>query len=67
MNNFWGPPDEETEFPDWMLPDNHPMKAKKNTPFKALHSKSLEDACAEALKKPAVPVLLKPPSENDIK
>ena len=66
MNNYWGPPDEDVEFPDWMLPDNHPMKMKKQS-FRGLHKpmQSLEQACADALKKPAIPVILQPPPESN--
>ena len=67
MSNFWGEPDDIEPMPDWMLPDNHPMKRKSMQGFKGLHNKSLEDACAEALRKPPVPILLKPPSEEDLK
>lgn len=64
MSNFWGPPDEDVEFPDWMLPDSHPMK-RKNALHKFKTARSLEEAAAEALKKPPVPILLKDPTIND--
>ncbi len=51
MNNHWGEPDE-VDFPDWMLPDNHPMKMMKGGLKQS--SGSVEDAVREAMKKPAI-------------
>jgi hypothetical protein len=60
MNNYWGPPDDEVEFPAWMLPKNSPLKQQ------ATRSISLEEACAQALKKPAIAIVIKTPTENDV-
>lgn len=60
MNNFWGEPDEEP-LPDWMNPETY----RKNSGFKGLHSKSLEQAAADALKKPPVPIIMKDPTQNE--
>ena len=49
MKNYWGEPDEEP-LPDWMNPKSQ----------KARVLKSLEEAAAEALKKPPIPIILKP-------
>jgi len=56
MKNYWGEPDEEP-LPDWMNPKSQ----------KARVLKSLEEAAAEALKKPPIPIILKPPTgyENE--
>lgn len=61
--NFWGEPDDDVDMPDWMRASTHQNKM----PFKGIHNKSLEQAAAEALKKPAIPVLLKAPTEDDLK
>jgi hypothetical protein len=47
-----------------MLPNHHPMKMKKQA-FRGLHKpmQSLEQACADALKKPAIPVIIQLPLE----
>jgi len=50
--NHWGEPDE-VDFPDWMLPDNHPNKRK--TPVRT-STKSFEDAIKEAMSKPSIPI-----------
>jgi hypothetical protein len=60
MKNYWGDPDEEP-LPDWMNPKTY----QKGFNPKARIVKSLEEAAAEALKKPVVPIILKPPTEND--
>ena len=49
MNN-WGEPDE-VDFPDWMLPDNHPQKMRKTT---VRPTKSLTETIAEVLKTPVI-------------
>ena len=58
MNNFWGEP-EDNDLPAWMDPKTYREGGAK---FKGLHNKSLEQACADALKKPAVPVSIIPPT-----
>lgn len=50
--NHWGPPDDEVDFPDWMLPDNHPRKMK--TPQRPA-GKSFNDAIADVMAKPSIP------------
>lgn len=50
--NHWGEPDE-VDFPDWMLPDNHPRKQKVARPKT---TKTFQEAIAEAMAKPIVPV-----------
>lgn len=62
MNNFWGPPDDEEPLPTWMDPRTYQQGGAK---FKGLHNKSLEQACADALKKPAVPVVIVPPRGDE--
>jgi hypothetical protein len=57
MNNYWGPPDDEEPLPPWMDPKTYREGAK----FKGMHNKSLEQACADALKRPAVPIIITPP------
>lgn len=52
MNNHWGEPDE-VDFPDWMLPDNHPRKQKV---ARVQTTKTFQEAIAEAMAKPIVPV-----------
>jgi hypothetical protein len=49
MNN-WGEPDE-VDFPDWMLPDNHPQKMRK---MPVRQAKSLTETIAEVLKTPVI-------------
>ena len=58
--NYWGEPDEEP-LPDWMNPKSYQGNKK------ARGLKSLEEAAAEALKKPPIPIILKPPTgyENE--
>ena len=51
MNNHWGDPDE-VDFPDWMLPNNHPNKMKINVKRKS--AMSLEEAAKQAMQKPAI-------------
>lgn len=56
-NNFWGEPDE-VDFPDWMLPDNHPNKTNV-TRKKTTHS--LNEAINAALAKPPINVTIDKP------
>lgn len=58
-NNFWGDPDDEP-LPDWM----NPIKYQQAKLFRPKHQ-TLEEAAAEALKKPPIPVLLKDPTKNE--
>jgi len=57
--NFWGEPDEEP-LPDWMNPETYRNKNK----FRTKPPQSLEEAAAEALKRPPVPIVIVPPSEE---
>lgn len=59
MNNFWGESDDEP-LPDWM----DPKKIRQKVVF-GRTTKTLEEAAAEALKKPPVPILLKDPTKNE--
>ena len=57
MNNLWGESDDEP-LPAWMDPKtyrngNQPIIKSRQT---------LEEACAKALTKPAVPIILKEPN-----
>jgi len=60
MKNYWGEPDEEP-LPDWMDPNTYRHGRKQ----KARILQTLEEAAAEALKKPPIPIILKPPSGHD--
>lgn len=51
-NNFWGEPDD-VDFPDWMLPDNHPRKQKV---ARTKSTMTFEEAIAQAMAKPSVPM-----------
>jgi hypothetical protein len=50
-NNYWGEPDDDVDMPDWMKASTYQNGGK---PKKM--SKSLEEAAAEAMKKPAINV-----------
>jgi hypothetical protein len=57
--NHWGEPDDEP-LPTWMNPKtyNNGNQMKKSR-------QSLEEVCAKALTKPAVPVIIQEPRIND--
>lgn len=55
--NHWGEPDE-VDFPDWMLPDNHP---NKNKTIQRKSSQSLTEAINSALAKPPVTIIIEKP------
>jgi hypothetical protein len=55
--NYWGEPDE-VDFPDWMLPDNHP---NKNKTMQRKSSHSLTEAINQALAKPPVTIIIEKP------
>jgi hypothetical protein len=55
--NFWGEPDDIEPLPAWMDPKTY------NQPQRKRSSKSLNEAIAEALSKPAVPIIIVEPSE----
>ena len=48
--NHWGEPDE-VDFPDWMLPDNHPQKMLK---VSVKPAKSMNESIADIMAKPAI-------------
>ena len=48
--NHWGEPDE-VDFPDWMLPDNHPQKMRKVT---VKPVKTMNESIADIMAKPAI-------------
>jgi len=56
--NFWGEPDDIEPLPDWMLAETY----RNGKPKK--QGKSLNESILEALKKPAVPVILHDPTKN---
>ncbi len=55
--NHWGEPDE-VDFPDWMLPNNHP---NKNKTLQRKSSQSLTEAINLALSKPPVTIVIEKP------
>lgn len=55
--NHWGEPDE-IDFPDWMLPNNHP---NKNKTIQRKSSHSLTEAINQALAKPPVTIIIEKP------
>jgi hypothetical protein len=59
MNNYWGPPDDDGDLPDWMLASTY---QNGNQPKR--RGKSLEQIAEEALQKPLVPVIIVPPNLN---
>lgn len=63
MKNYWGEPDDDNFLPEWMNP-----KTYRNKPTIGgvdPKRKTLEEAAAEALKKPAIPILLKDPTKKE--
>ena len=58
--NFWGEPDDIDPLPDWMNPETY-----RNGNLKPKSTKTLEEAAADALKKPPVPIIIHPPKEYD--
>jgi hypothetical protein len=59
MNNYWGESDDEP-LPDWMNPQTY----RNGNQLKKTRQ-SLEEACAIALTKPTVPVIIQEPRIND--
>jgi hypothetical protein len=59
-NNYWGPPDDDFDMPDWMKASTYQNGGQ---PKKKV--KSLEQIAEETLKKPAVPVIIVPPVIGD--
>jgi hypothetical protein len=62
MKNYWGESDDEP-LPDWMNPATY---RKDSKPAKRFGS-SIQDTIQEALRKPPVPIVIKPPKEDDLK
>ena len=60
MHNHWGEPSEDDDLPDWMRASTY----QKGNQYKKSRQ-SLEEACAIALTKPAIPVILQEPKLND--
>lgn len=48
-NNFWGPPDDDDQLPDWMNPETY-----RNGGQLKPRGKSLTEAIMDAAKKPPV-------------
>lgn len=59
MNNYWGEPDDDYDMPDWMKASTH----QKNNQVKK-NRQTLEQACAIALTKPAIHVIIEEPKIN---
>ncbi len=59
-NNYWGPPDDDFDMPDWMKASTY-----QNGGQPKKKAKSLEQIAEETLKKPAVPVIIVPPVIGD--
>lgn len=57
MNNLWGESDDEP-LPAWMDPKTYRNGNQSITESR----QTLEEACAKALTKPAVPIIIKEPS-----
>ena len=57
MKNFWGEPDDIEPLPPWMDPKTYQNNGPKRK------TKSLNEAINEALKKPAVPIIIQEESE----
>ena len=55
MKNFWGEPDDIEPLPPWMDPRTYQNNGSKRK------TKSLNEAINEALKKPAVPIIIQEP------
>jgi hypothetical protein len=57
MNNLWGESDDEP-LPSWMDPKTY----RNGNQLITKSRQSLEEACASALTKPAVPIIIKEPN-----
>ncbi len=58
MNNLWGESDDEP-LPAWMDPKTY-RNGNQLTPKST--RQTLEEACATALTKPAIPIIIKEPN-----
>jgi hypothetical protein len=57
--NFWGEPDDIEPLPDWMLAETY---RDGGQPKK--RGKTLQEAIEDALKKPAIPIILQDPTKD---
>ena len=56
-NNFWGEPDDIEPLPDWMKPGPRGVSSGRR------HGKTLIQVIEEALKKPAIPIVIDKPDD----
>jgi hypothetical protein len=62
MNNYWGPPDDDNQLPDWM----DPVKCRQVNEQKEMRKKNGGDLMSiieQTLKKPPVPQVPDRPNE----
>lgn len=52
-NNYWGPPDDDNDLPEWMRPETYRNGGKP----KMRSAKSLNESIMEAMAKPPVPIV----------
>lgn len=52
-NNYWGPPEDDNELPEWMRPETYHNGGKP----KMRSAKSLNESIMEAMAKPPVPIV----------
>ena len=57
MNNLWGESDDEP-LPSWM----DPKTSRNGNQLITKSRQTLEEACAKALTKPVVPIIIKEPN-----
>ena len=55
--NFWGEPDDIEPLPDWMKPGPRGVSSGRRP------GKTLIQVIEEALKKPAIPIVIKEPGD----
>ena len=56
-NNFWGEPDDIEPLPDWMKPGPRGVSSGRR------FGKTLIQVIEEALKKPAIPIVINKPDD----
>jgi len=56
-NNFWGEPDDIEPLPDWMKPGPRGVSSGRRP------GKTLIQVIEEALKKPAIPIVINKPDD----
>jgi hypothetical protein len=59
MNRGWGEEDDEDGIPDWMKASTY-----RNGGLPVRNRRSVEEVCADILKKPAIPVILRDPTKD---